>query len=268
MDIKHGHLVSTVFHDADTVKRHEEFNMRVQSLFEQYARDLLMRMRQILCQQDEPHKRNPIHYAAMSKYTKCFKCVEALLNIDLEGDVEGYDEFVKLFFELQFLETQEERKFDPRKYHGILSEFKHLMSPHEYGAIVRDFKLQIKMLLKEVLDSQDANFHSPLHLASYFGDFKAARYMVKLGADPNSPAFAERPLEVGKDKFVRSVLQNLNDAAYSANVKDLKHLVNCGNKIDNKLSIFGEAPIHKAVLSKVRDIEKAAALNAIIASKA
>jgi hypothetical protein len=42
--------------------------------------------------------------------------------------------------------------------------------------------------------------------------------MIKLGADPNSPAFSERPLEVGKDKFVRSVLQNLNDAAYQANV--------------------------------------------------
>jgi len=36
----------------------------------------------------------------MSKYTKCFKCIEALLNFDLETDVEGYDEFVKLFFEL------------------------------------------------------------------------------------------------------------------------------------------------------------------------
>ena len=38
--------------------------------------------------------------------------------------------------------------------------------------------------------------------------------MIHLGADPNSAAFAERPLEVGKDKFVRSVLQNLNDAAF------------------------------------------------------
>ena len=43
-------------------------------------------------------------------------------------------------------------------------------------------------------------------MASFFGDFKASRFMVKLGADPNSPAFARRPLEVGKDKFVRSVL--------------------------------------------------------------
>lgn len=140
MDIKHGHLVSTVFHDVETVKRHEEFNIRVQSLFEQYARDLLMRMRQILTQQDEAHRRNPIHYAAQSKYTKCFKCVEALLKIDLETDPEGYDDFLKLFFELQLLETQEERKFDPRKYHGILTEFKHLMSPFEYGAICKDFR--------------------------------------------------------------------------------------------------------------------------------
>ena len=60
----------------------------------------------------------------------------------------------------------------------------------------------------------------------------------------------------------------MNDAAFQANVKDLKHLVNCGNKIDNKLSIFGEAPIHKAVLSKTRDSEKAAALHTIIDSKA
>ncbi len=50
------------------------------------------------------------------------------------------------------METSEERKFDPRKYHTILTEFKHLMSPMEYGAIVKDFKTQIKYLLKEVLD--------------------------------------------------------------------------------------------------------------------
>ena len=90
--------------------------------------------------------------------------------------------------------------------------------------------------------------------------------MVQRGADPNSAAFSERPLEVGKDKFVRGVLQNLNDAATQGNVKDLKHLVNCGNKIDNKLSIFGEAPIHKAVLTKYHD--KEIALRAIIESKA
>ena len=91
--------------------------------------------------------------------------------------------------------------------------------------------------------------------------------MINLGADANSAEYAERPLEVGKDKFVRGVLQNLNEAAYKSNIKDLQHLVNCGNKIDNKLSIFGEAPIHKAVLSAENE-EKNKTLKAILENNA
>ena len=30
--------------------------------------------------------------------------------------------------------------------------------------------------------------------------------MIKLGAEPNSAAFSERPLEVGKDEYTRKVL--------------------------------------------------------------
>lgn len=54
----------------------------------------------------------------------------------------------------------------------------------------------------------------------------------------------------------------MNKAAIQANKKDLKYLVNCGDKIDSKMSIFGEAPIHKAVLSANED--KQEALNAIV----
>jgi len=50
MDIKHGHLASSIFHDAETVKRHEDFNIRVFNLFEQYAKDIVDRYRQILTQ--------------------------------------------------------------------------------------------------------------------------------------------------------------------------------------------------------------------------
>lgn len=35
-------------------------------------------------------------------------------------------------------------------------------------------------------------------------------------------------------------------------------MVNCGNKIDQRLSIFGEAPIHKAVLSSESESKKEA----------
>ena len=42
--------------------------------------------------------------------------------------------------------------------------------------------------------------------------------------------------------------------------------MNCGNKIDNKISIFGEAPIHKAVLTK--DQQKSTTLKTILENKA
>ena len=34
MDIKHGKLTLSLFHDADSLKRHEEFNIRVFNLFD------------------------------------------------------------------------------------------------------------------------------------------------------------------------------------------------------------------------------------------
>ena len=86
--------------------------------------------------------------------------------------------------------------------------------------------------------------------------------MIKKGAEPSSAAFVERPLNVSKDKFTRNVLQNLNKAAGQANDIDIKYLVNCGSKIENRQSIFGEAQIHKAVLSDEGNKEKT--LKAII----
>jgi len=92
--------------------------------------------------------------------------------------------------------------------------------------------------------------------------------MVSLGAEPISEQYNERPLEVSKDKFSRSVLQNLNDAATQGNSNDLGYLVSCGNKIDDKMSITGEAPIHKAVLSTTKKEIKCKALETIITCEA
>ena len=39
---------------------------------------------------------------------------------------------------------------------------------------------------------------------------------------------------VSKDKFSRSVITNLNDAATGGKCDDVKYLVNCGENIDRK----------------------------------
>jgi len=103
----------------------------------------------------------------------------------------------------------------------VLKEFEHLLSKEDYTRIIREFKHQARLLLKEVLNSQDNNYHTPLHISSYFGDFKSSRLFTKLGSNASSAATAEAPLEVAKDKFSRNVLQTLNDASNQSNVKDL-----------------------------------------------
>ena len=141
----------------------------------------------------------------MSKFTKSCKTLEVLLDIDIDK-VPFTNEFVALFFQLQELEGKEDSSFDPRKYKDVLSEFKHLLSEADYKRIIKEFNHQAKLLLKEVLNCQDINYHTPLHISSYFGDFKASRIFTKLGSNASSAATAEAPLEVGKDKFTRGVL--------------------------------------------------------------
>ena len=100
----------------------------------------------------------------------------------------------------------------------------------------------------------DKDDHTPLHAAAYFGNYAMVRHFLKLGADPDArDSQGRNPLDVSKDKFCRNVLSNLNEVAYDSDIRNLNFLVSCGNKIDEKLSIFGEAPIHKAVLSEKPD---------------
>lgn len=157
----------------------------------------------------------------MSKYTKCFNTLQTLLEINIDHEPE-YAAFLKTFFDISGLDDpQLKAPFDPRKYHGLVSEFENLLPQKEFKQICKYFKVEIDRVRREALMHTDKNGHTPLHIASYFGDFKAARYMVDLGAQPTSEDFVTRPLEVSKDKFSRSVLQNLNDSAYFANSQDL-----------------------------------------------
>ena len=118
-----------------------------------------------------------------------------------------YSTFLRLYFEIGALDSSDGRApFDPRKSSTLIKEFEHLLHPNEFANIEKDFKVRVKKLIRNTLNAQDQNQQTPLHIASYFGDFKASRLMVDLGADSVNRTFAKRPLEVSKDKFARSVL--------------------------------------------------------------
>ena len=83
LDIKHGSLVSTVYHDQETVRRHQDFNMRATNLFELYCNRIIEKYEAIFMIQDT-HGRTPLHYTAMSKFTNCYRCLQAFLEVDID----------------------------------------------------------------------------------------------------------------------------------------------------------------------------------------
>ena len=73
--------------------------------------------------------RNPLHYAAMSKYTQCSKSLLALLNIKIESEPD-YQFFESLYFEIACLDSADHTTpFDPRKFSTLIQEFEHLIEP-------------------------------------------------------------------------------------------------------------------------------------------
>lgn len=74
----------------------------------------------------------------MSKYTKCFKTLESLLDIRMDK-CPGQDAFLKMFAELSKFEIPEET-FDPRRCIGILDELKKYMRAIDYKRAEIEFK--------------------------------------------------------------------------------------------------------------------------------
>ena len=90
-----------------------------------------------------------------------------------------------------------------------------------------------------------------LHICSYYGNYKIINRLMYYGGNKQTKNKDDKiPVEIAKDNKVRKVLTNLNEAAKDSNENDIKKLVNFGNDINEKLSIFSFAPIHKIIESK------------------
>jgi hypothetical protein len=91
----------------------------------------------------------------MSKYTLCFKSLQALLDININSEPE-YSFFEQLYFEIAALDRPDHTTpMDPRKSANLIAEFEHLLEPKEFKKISKNFKQEVSEMIKEALAQQD-----------------------------------------------------------------------------------------------------------------
>ena len=243
-DIKHGELISSGFHSDETLDRFNEFMRSIENLWVHTFQEYLKFYRVLFWQQDY-NGRTPFHYS------KNEKSIMSVLDIGFENE-EGFDDFKSEWQQLQSLEDPSSKPLDPKKYFHALKEFKHFISPEVYQSIFKDFERERKLLIRDIMNTKDIWEETPLHIASRRGLYVLVSNYLKFGAQIWRNINGKAPLDIAKDKFTRKALTNLNEEAFKCLDDNITELMENGEDVNKRLTIFGEPPLHKAVDSGLK----------------
>lgn len=121
-----------------------------------------------------------------------------------------------------------------------------LLSPETSHSLIDGFDQRVHHLQEKVINSQDNDGYTPMHLASFYGDFLAVQFMLRLGGNEHirDRRDNKQVLDYAANGLVRGVLIDLKEAARKGDEKSFDFLLNCGNKIDERKTIYNIAPVH------------------------
>ena len=251
LDIVRGKLSRAVRLNEENIKNFEQLQNNAKDLaiklIDSFFGEI---MEGLLCKDNE--QQTPFHLAAMSKFPLCHKFIIQILDFDYFKLDETWKSFLSLFLELQRLESKVERmNQDPRKCLRLERELTALLGDNIIDELSEYFNLLKKKFMIELINTQDNNGDSILHISSFHGDFKIVSRLVFYNGDKklkNNKGLI--PVDLAKDNFVRKVLTDLNKAAKASDEKNIEELINFGKDINEKISIFSQAPIHKIIESQ------------------
>ena len=251
LDIVKGKLSRAVKLNEENILKFEDFQKKISELAKKLIDDFFNEiMVGLTCQDNE--KQTPFHLAAMSKFPLCHKFIIQILDFEFFKLDDSWKNFLDLFLELQRLETKVERmNQDPRKCLRLERELISLLGENIIDDLA-NYSNQVKRkLMAKLINTQDINGDSILHISAFHGDFKIVGRLLYYDANKklkNKKGLL--PVDLAKDNFVRKVLTDLNKAAKASDEKNIKELINFGKDINEKISIFSQAPIHKIIESK------------------
>lgn len=252
LDIVKGKLSRAVNMTEINVRRFNDYQNALKQETMNLANKVLNKLEIALSQKDL-EGRTPLHYAAMSKYPLCYLIVENILDFDFFA-FDGWNDYLQVFQDLQSLEVKDERKLDPRKCLRLERDLNNLIGENAIKKLGNDIKRMKNDLFKSLVNIKDNMGNTVLHVAAFHGDFRIVNKLVAYGADKTAFNREEKiPVDLAKDNFVRKVLTSLNKAAKSSDEKNVTELVYFGHNINDKQTIFSQAPIHKVIESDKED---------------
>jgi ankyrin repeat protein len=252
LDILKGQLSRAVNQTETNLKKFNSFKLKLREFTTSILKTIISSLENALAIRDM-NGRTPLHYAAMSKYSLCYSLIYDILDYDFFEN-NFWEDFLKLFNDIQSLEIKEERIYDPRKSQRLERDLMTLMGDDIIKKISKEFRDMKRDLLKRVINTEDNLGDTVLHLAAFHGDYRVVNKLLDFGADKKR--CNERglmPVDMSKDDFVRRTLTNLNKAAKLSDEKNVTSLVHFGHNINDKISIFSQAPLHKVIESSKED---------------
>ena len=198
----------------------------------------------------------PLHLAAMSKFSLSHEIINQILDFNFFILDESWNDYLSIFSELQSLEIKVERSNqDPRSCQRIERELITLLGENIIKKnLMKYYKKKKQDMLKKLINIEDNNGDNLLHICSFHGNYKIINRLIYYGAEKHSQnKINQIPVDIAKDNKVRKVLTNLNEAAKASNEKDIQELVNFGKDLNERLSIFSLAPIHKIIESQEKN---------------
>lgn len=252
LDIAKGKLSKAIHITKKVLKNFNDLQKTLKNECNNMIEDFFNEIKKGLKSKDKEGQ-NPLHFAAMSKFSLCQKVLNEILEFNFVTlKKENFEEFLKLFFEIQKLEVKKERtNEDPRRIFRLERELIILLGEDIIKDLDKKFSTEKKIFFKDLINSQDSNGNSILHISSFFGDYRIVKKLLLFGGNKKlTNDYGNLPIDLAKDNFVRKVLTNLNKAANESDQKNINELINFGEDINEKISIFNQAPIHKIIESK------------------
>ena len=255
LDIVKGKLSKAVYLTKVNITKFNQLQKKVEIEAKRLIDEFIKILTLYLSAKDK-NGQTPLHLAAMSKFSLSHEIINQILEFNFFHLDESWDDYLSIFSELQALEIKKERmNQDPRRAQRIERELLTLLGEETIqNYLIKYYNEKKKLMLKELINIEDNNGDNLLHICSFHGNYKIINRLIYYGEknqkQKNRNKEDQIPVDLAKDNKVRKALTNLNEAAKASNEADIKKLVDFGKDINEKLSIFSIAPIHKIIESK------------------